>query len=128
MTRPQRVLVTGNEGFIGSIMAPFLARSGFDVVGLDTGYYRDCNLVEPDGSIPTIDKDIRDLTADDVRGFDAVVHLAALSNDPIGNLDTGWTADINDRAFLEQIVGASIAIKLGVGENKVQDLKIAGGL
>jgi nucleoside-diphosphate-sugar epimerase len=98
MTRPQRVLVTGNEGFIGSIMAPFLARSGFDVVGLDTGYYRDCNLVEPDRSIPTIDKDIRDLTADDVRGFDAVVHLAALSNDPIGNLDTGWTADINDRA------------------------------
>ena len=63
MTQPQRVLVTGNEGFIGSIMAPFLARSGFDVVGLDTGYYRDCNLVEPDRSIPTIDKDIRDLTA-----------------------------------------------------------------
>src|SRR4029078_5307200 len=77
---------------------PFLARSGFDVVGLDTGYYRDCNLVEPDRSIPTIDKDIPDLTADDVRGLDAVVHLAALSNDPIGNLDTGWTADINDRA------------------------------
>jgi nucleoside-diphosphate-sugar epimerase len=97
MTQPSRVLLTGNEGFIGSVMGPLFKEAGYDVVGLDTGYYRDCNLIEPDRSIPTISKDIRDLTVDDVRGFDAVVHLAALSNDPIGNLDAGWTADINDR-------------------------------
>jgi nucleoside-diphosphate-sugar epimerase len=96
MTRPQRVLVTGHEGYIGSVMAPLLSRAGYDVVGLDTGYYRDCTLVEPDRSIPSIDRDIRDVTVDDLQGFDAVVHLAALSNDPIGNLDTGWTASIND--------------------------------
>jgi nucleoside-diphosphate-sugar epimerase len=96
MTGPLRVLLTGNEGYIGSVMAPLLSGAGYDVVGLDTGYFRDCTLVEPDRSVPTISKDIRDLSADDVRGFDAVVHLAALSNDPIGNLDAGWTADIND--------------------------------
>jgi nucleoside-diphosphate-sugar epimerase len=96
MTRPQRVLVTGHEGYIGSVMAPLLSRAGYDVVGLDTGYYRDCTLVEPDRSIPSIDRDIRDVTVEDLQGFDAVVHLAALSNDPIGNLDAGWTASIND--------------------------------
>ena len=96
MTRPQRILVTGHEGYIGSVMAPLLSRAGYDVVGLDTGYFRDCTLVEPDRSIPSIDRDLRDITVEDLRGFDAVVHLAALSNDPIGNLDTGWTASIND--------------------------------
>jgi nucleoside-diphosphate-sugar epimerase len=98
MTTSQRVLITGNEGYIGSVMAPIIAAAGHDVVGLDTGYFRDCTLIPPDRTIPTIDKDIRDLTLDDLRGFDAVVHLAALSNDPIGNLNDGWTAAINDRA------------------------------
>jgi nucleoside-diphosphate-sugar epimerase len=98
MTQPQRVLLTGNEGYIGSVMGPLMRAAGHDVVGLDTGYYRECTLVEPELPIPTIRKDIRDLVPDDVRGFDAVVHLAALSNDPIGNLDAGWTAQINDRA------------------------------
>jgi nucleoside-diphosphate-sugar epimerase len=98
MTSSQRILITGNEGYIGSVMAPIFAAAGHDVVGLDTGYFRDCTLVAPDRTIPTIDKDIRDLTLDDVRGFDAVVHLAALSNDPIGNINDGWTAAINDRA------------------------------
>ncbi len=98
MSAPQRILLTGHEGYIGSVMAPMLVQAGHEVVGLDTGYFRDCTLVEPDGSIPTIRKDIRDLEAADVTGFDAVIHLAALSNDPIGNLDTGWTASINDRA------------------------------
>jgi nucleoside-diphosphate-sugar epimerase len=111
MTQPQRVLVTGHEGFIGSVMAPFLSREGHDVVGLDTGYFRECTLVEPDQSLPTIRKDIRDLTVDDVRGFDAIVHLAALSNDPIGNLDAGWTADINDRGSVRL---AELAREAGV--------------
>lgn len=98
MTQSQRVLLTGNEGYVGSVMGPLMRAAGHDVVGLDTGYYRECTLVEPEVPIPTIRKDIRDLVPDDVRGFDAVVHLAALSNDPIGNLDAGWTAQINDRA------------------------------
>jgi nucleoside-diphosphate-sugar epimerase len=93
-----RVLITGHEGYIGSVMAPIFAAAGHEVVGLDTGYFRDCTLLPPDTRIPTIDKDIRDLTPADLRGFDAVVHLAALSNDPIGNLNEGWTAEINDRA------------------------------
>ena len=98
MTKPQRVLITGHEGYIGSVMAPTFLAAGYDVVGLDTGYFRECTLLPPSGAIPTIDKDIRDLTAADLHGFDAVVHLAALSNDPIGNLNEGWTAEINDRA------------------------------
>lgn len=95
MNVPQRVLVTGHTGYLGSVMAPHLARQGFDVVGLDTGYYDECTLVPGDPSIPAIRKDVRDVVPADLRGFDAVVHLAALSNDPIGNLDQGWTTDIN---------------------------------
>lgn len=96
MTRRQRILLTGHQGYIGSVMAPHLIAAGHDVIGLDTGYFRDCTLVAPDDSFASITKDIRDLTVDDVRGFDSVIHLAALSNDPIGNLDEGWTASIND--------------------------------
>lgn len=96
MTERQRILLTGHQGYIGSVMAPHLIAAGHDVVGLDTGYFRDCTLIAADDSFPSITKDIRDLTVDDVRGFDAIIHLAALSNDPIGNLDEGWTASIND--------------------------------
>lgn len=98
MNSPQRVLVTGHRGYLGSVMAPHLVREGFDVVGLDTGYFDECTLVPGDDTIPSIDKDVRDVAAEDLAGFDAVVHLAALSNDPIGNLDQGWTTDINHRA------------------------------
>jgi nucleoside-diphosphate-sugar epimerase len=106
-----RVLITGHEGYIGSVMAPILAAAGHAVVGLDTGYFRDCTLLPPDERIPTIEKDIRDLTGADLRGFDAVVHLAALSNDPIGNLNEAWTAEINDRASLRL---AELAREAGV--------------
>jgi len=92
---PDRVLVTGHDGFIGCVMAPYLAHAGFDVVGLDTGYFADCSLVAADESVSTRRKDLRDLEPADLDGYDAVVHLAALSNDPIGNLRPDWTADIN---------------------------------
>jgi len=98
MTDSMRVLVTGHEGYVGSVMAPAFVAAGYEVVGLDTGYFRDCTLFPAEGSIPAIEKDIRDLKPDDLRGFEAVVHLAALSNDPIGNLNASWTAEINDRA------------------------------
>ncbi|CAN5895539.1 SDR family oxidoreductase [soil metagenome] len=89
------VLLTGHRGYIGSVMASYLVGQGYDVVGLDTGYYDECTLIPDELTIPEIRKDIRDVTADDVKSFYAVIHLAALSNDPIGNLDESWTADIN---------------------------------
>lgn len=98
MTTPHRILVTGHTGYLGSVMAPHLVQEGFDVVGLDTGYYDECTLVPGGDGIPALSKDVRDVEAADLDGFDAVVHLAALSNDPIGNLDQGWTTDINHQA------------------------------
>jgi nucleoside-diphosphate-sugar epimerase len=94
----KRLLVTGHNGYVGSVMAPHLLRSGYEVVGLDTGYFGQCTFVPDMTDIPVVRKDIRELDASDLEGFDAVVHLAALSNDPIGNLDAGWTDDINFRA------------------------------
>ena len=79
-------------------MAPHLIDHGYDVVGLDTGYFSACTLVPDRVAVPEICKDIRDLHPTDLRSFDAVVHLAALSNDPIGNLDEQWTEEINYQA------------------------------
>jgi nucleoside-diphosphate-sugar epimerase len=93
-----RVLVTGHLGYIGSVMVPMLVEAGYDVVGLDSGLFAECTLV-PDGAIvPELHRDLRDLRPGDLDGFDAVIHLGALSNDPIGNLDERWTRDINDLA------------------------------
>lgn len=93
-----RVLITGHTGYVGSIMAPLISQAGYDVVGFDTGYYTECTLV-PDLAIgPAIQKDLRDLVPADLEGFDAVIHLAALSNDPIGNLNSVWTEEINFQA------------------------------
>lgn len=108
---PGRILITGHDGYIGSVMTPWLVRQGYDVVGLDTGYYRDCTLVPPDVEATSFRKDIRDVRIDDVRGFDAVIHLAALSNDPIGNLNDDWTASINARASVRL---AELAREAGV--------------
>lgn len=98
MMRPRRVLVTGHRGYIGSVMAPHLIAHGYDVVGLDIGYFSACTLVPDRVAVPEIRKDIRDLGPADLQSFDAVVHLAALSNDPIGNLDERWTDEINYQA------------------------------
>ena len=94
-----RVLLTGNMGYIGSVMGPRLMQAGYEVVGLDTVYYGDaCTFCPDHAAIPTINKDIRDVSANDVQGFDALIHLAALSNDPLGNLQADWTYEINHRA------------------------------
>jgi nucleoside-diphosphate-sugar epimerase len=92
------VLMTGHRGYIGSVMAPYLIEQGYDVVGLDTGYYDECTLVPDHVEIPELRKDLRDLTPDDVKSFYAVIHLGALSNDPIGNLNELWTEAINHEA------------------------------
>lgn len=91
-----KVLVTGTDGYIGTMLAPALAAQGHSVVGLDTGYYRDGSLYP--GVMPpaqTIRRDIRQITADDLAGCDAVVHLAELSNDPLGQHNPELTYAIN---------------------------------
>jgi len=92
-----RVLLTGNRGYIGPAMTDALLAAGHTVVGLDSGLFDDCRL-EPYADAPTIVRDLRDVTVDDLRGFDAVVHLANLSNDPLGTLDPALTYAINVEA------------------------------
>ena len=94
-----RVLVTGLRGYIGTVLTPLLVREGHDVVGLDSDLYRRCTFA-PGGDVPSVDwihKDVRDAAPADFEGIDAVLHLAALSNDPLGNLDAQLTDDINRR-------------------------------
>ena len=81
------VLVTGHKGYIGSVMVPMLIGAKHKVVGLDSDLYQKCTFGDPVPEIPYLKKDIRDVAASDLEGFDAMVHLAALSNDPLGNLD-----------------------------------------
>lgn len=93
-----KVLVTGHQGYIGSVLAPMFQAEGHDVVGLDNGLFADCIFGTEAAPVPTMAEDIRDVTSDQLRGFDAVVHLAALSNDPLSNLNPECTYDINHRA------------------------------
>ena len=92
-----RILVTGHDGYIGTVMVGVLKRAGHEVTGLDTFFYEDCRFGDRPVSIPTIRKDLRDVGPGDVTGYDAVIHLAALSNDPLGTLDERCTLEINHR-------------------------------
>ena len=109
-----RILVTGHLGYIGTILAPLLQASGHEVVGLDSDLYRRCTFGSPDGiaPIPSLERDVRDIAVDDLHGFDAVAHLAALSNDPLGDLDPDLTLEINYRASVRL---AKLARDAGVG-------------
>jgi nucleoside-diphosphate-sugar epimerase len=89
------VLVTGHDGYIGHALVPLLEAAGHTVVGLDSGWFRGCSLGPERAPVESIEKDVRDLEADDLEGFDAVIHLAAVSNDPIGNLNPRSTYSIN---------------------------------
>lgn len=93
-----KVLVSGHNGYIGSVMVPMLQAAGHEVAGIDTFFFEGCTLGEDDPPIPALRKDIREVEVRDVAGFDAVIHLAALSNDPLGNMNADCTYDINYRA------------------------------
>lgn len=128
-----KLFVTGTDGYIGSILAPMLLAKGHDVVGLDTGYYRDGWLYSKSGGVPafprTINKDLRNVDESDLAGFDAVIHLAELSNDPLGQNNPEVTFQINHagsvrlaemakRAGIERFVYFSSCSVYGLGSGE----------
>jgi nucleoside-diphosphate-sugar epimerase len=106
-----KVLMTGHKGYIGSVMAPMFQRAGHTVVGLDNYLFEDCTFGECPPEIPARRIDLRDVQRTDLEGFDAVVHLAALSNDPLGDFNPESTFDINHRASVRL---AELAKEAGV--------------
>jgi nucleoside-diphosphate-sugar epimerase len=90
-----RILITGHKGYIGAVMTPMLLTAGHQLTGLDTDLYQGCDFLSAPPELPEIQKDLRDLAVSDLQGFDAVVHLAGLSNDPLGYLNPDLTAEIN---------------------------------
>jgi nucleoside-diphosphate-sugar epimerase len=107
------VLVTGHRGYIGSVMVPLLLQTGHEVSGCDSDLYERCTFAGGGriAAVPMLSKDVRDVELCDLEGFDAVVHLAALSNDPLGDLDPEITYAINHRASVRL---AALAKKAGV--------------
>ena len=93
-----RVLLTGHQGYLGTVMAPLLAEAGHEVIGLDSGLFADCVLGPAPADPPGHRVDLRDVTPEQLSGVDAVVHLGALSNDPLGSLAPDLTFDVNHHA------------------------------
>lgn len=107
-----KVLLTGHQGYLGTVMAPVLAAAGHEVTGLDTGWFADNVLGPRPQDPPTLQRDLREVTVGDLEGFDAVIHLAALSNDPLGSLAPEITYDINHHAATRL---ARLSKEAGVG-------------
>lgn len=105
------VLVTGHNGYIGTVLMPLFIAHGHDVVGLDSDLYEQCTFGDALPDLPSIRKDIRDVQPKDLEGFDAIIHLAALSNDPLSNLNPSLTYEINHLATVRL---AQLAKEVGV--------------
>ena len=107
-----KIVVTGCDGYLGSLLGPELLRKGHEVTGIDTGFYREGTLYRAGGTLPlTMTKDLRQISAEDLQGAEAVVHLAELSNDPLGQLAPNITYDINHKGSIRL---AEIARQAGV--------------
>jgi nucleoside-diphosphate-sugar epimerase len=106
-----KVLVTGNNGYIGTVLTPLLIEAGHQVIGLDSDFFEACTFGDQEVEPPQIRKDIRDVEVEDLDGFDAVLHLAGLSNDPLGNLNPALTIEINHLASVRL---AELAREAGV--------------
>jgi nucleoside-diphosphate-sugar epimerase len=107
-----KVLVTGHDGFIGSLTAPLIVEAGHEVVGLDSFFYEDCDFLPDRVDVPALRVDVRDVERSMLEGFDAVIHLAGLSNDPLGDLNPELTREINHRGTVRL---ARLARDAGVG-------------
>jgi len=105
------ILVTGNNGYVGTILTEILLKRGYTVTGLDVNYFASCTLEPVNQNITQINKDIREVDINNVEGFDAIIHLAGLSNDPLGELNPGLTEEIN---FHGTVNIARLAKKAGV--------------
>jgi len=106
-----KVLVTGNLGYIGSVLTKYLMERKIEVVGLDNGFFKDFSYVPRKKVGKQIIKDIRKIQKDDINGMDAIIHLAAISNDPIGELNPKITYDVNHKASIKL---AKIAKNIGI--------------
>jgi len=106
-----KVLVTGNRGYIGRVLTTTLVSEGHDVWGMDAGWFTDCTFDFPLAEVPWRKLDLRHLTVRDLEGFDAIVHLAAICNDPLGNLNADLTHQIN---FVASLRCARLAKEAGV--------------
>ena len=95
------VLVTGNNGYVGTILTETLLEKGYNVTGLDVNYFESCVLGDIDYKSKQIIKDIRTVKSEDIDGFDAIIHLAGLSNDPLGELNADLTEEINFHGTLK---------------------------
>lgn len=104
-----RVAVTGHNGYIGSIMVPFLQKAGHEIIGLDTYLYEGCTFGDEVPDVPSLRMDLRDVDSSVLVGFDAVIHLAALCNDPLGNQNPSTTYDINHHASVTLAAAAKAA-------------------
>ena len=111
MTSAKRILVTGDQGYVGTVLVDVLMRRGYDVVGLDTGYFADCVVDRTPAQYSRIGADIRDVEDVWLNGVDGIIHLAALSNDPLGELAPNLTDQINRDATIRF---ASLAKRAGV--------------
>ena len=107
-----RVLLTGHRGYIGSVLAPMLKEAGHDVWGCDSGLFEGGDFGSTPETLPSVGFDVRDVERDELAGFDAVIHLAGISNDPLGDLDPGCTDAINHLASTRL---AKVAKAAGVG-------------